>query len=75
MLMKKVFDQVEKASVCDRLVDSPCVFTTSEYGWSVTLERIMKLEPQDQPRAHDADHVRDVHRARHERGDPGFFSF
>ena len=43
--MKKVFgDQVEKASVCDRHVNSPCVFTTSEYGWSANLERIRKRE-------------------------------
>ena len=46
MLMKKVFgDQIQKLSVCDRLVDSPCVFTTSEYCWSANLERIRKLEP------------------------------
>ena len=28
-------DKVEKAIVSDRNVDSPCVLTTSEYGWSV----------------------------------------
>ena len=26
----------------DRIVDSPCVFTTSEDGWLTNLERIMK---------------------------------
>merc|ERR1712032_1479641 len=28
----------------DRIVDSPCVLTTSEYGWSANMERIMKAQ-------------------------------
>ena len=41
-LMKHILgDKVEKAIVSDRIVDSPCVLTTSEYGCSVNMERIM----------------------------------
>merc|ERR1712159_229706 len=42
-LMKEVLgDKTEKVIVSDRIVDSPCVLTTSEYGWSANMERIMK---------------------------------
>ena len=30
--------------VSDRIVDSPCVLTTSEYGWSAKMERIMEAQ-------------------------------
>merc|ERR1712124_223784 len=34
-LMKEVLgDKVEKVIISSRIVDSPCVLTTSEYGWS-----------------------------------------
>merc|ERR1712146_443897 len=36
-LMKEVL-------VSSRMVDSPCVLTTSEYGWSANMERIMKAQ-------------------------------
>ena len=32
-----------------------------------------KYDESSPLRAHDADHVRDIQRARHERGDPGWF--
>lgn len=44
-LMKDILDNnVEKVLVSQRIVNSPCVLVTSEYGWSANMERIMKAQ-------------------------------
>jgi len=35
---------VEKVEISNRIVDSPCVLVTGEYGWSAYMEKIMKAQ-------------------------------
>ena len=37
-------DKVEKVTLGKRIIDSPCVLVTGEYGWSANMERIMKAQ-------------------------------
>jgi molecular chaperone HtpG len=44
-VMKDILDKkVQKVSVSNRLVSSPCCIVTSEYGWTANMERIMKAQ-------------------------------
>ena len=44
-LMKHIpADKIEAVTASDKIVDSSCVLTTSEYGWSAEMERIVEAQ-------------------------------
>lgn len=44
-------DKIEKATISNRLTDSPCTVATSKFGWSANMERIMRNQPMQDSRA------------------------
>lgn len=44
-VVQEILDKrVEKVLLSERIVSSPCVLVTGEYGWSANMERIMKAQ-------------------------------
>jgi molecular chaperone HtpG len=43
--MKEILDKkVEKVTISNRLVSSPCCIVTSTYDWTANMEWIMKVQ-------------------------------
>ena len=42
-------DEVEKVIVTNKLSDSPCVLSTSEFGWTANMQRILKAQTFNKP--------------------------
>lgn len=43
--MKEILDRrIEKVTISNRVVSSPCCIVTSTYGWTVNMDQIMKSQ-------------------------------
>lgn len=42
-------DEVEKVIVSNKLSESPCVLSTSEFGWTANMQRILKAQTFNKP--------------------------
>jgi molecular chaperone HtpG len=42
-------DEVEKVIVSNKLAESPCVLSTSDFGWTANMQRILKAQTFNRP--------------------------
>lgn len=50
-LKESLSDRIEKVTLTNRLLDSPCALVTSKFGWSANMERIMRSQAMGDNRA------------------------